>query len=67
MQTITFKIDGSLARRLANVPKKNRRFNTKSELLRMLVALYLDDHIVKHAIHEGMKRRYGNLIDEDLL
>lgn len=67
MNTLTFKCYAKTARQLHNEPKKNRRFNTKSELIRTLCDLYLNDHIVKHAIHEAMKRKYGAVIDEGIL
>lgn len=67
MESISFKCFAPLARKLKGEPKKNRRFNTKSEIIRTLLELYFNDLIVKRAVHEGMKRRYSNLIDEDLI
>ena len=67
MNTLTFKCYADTARKLKAEPAKNRRFNTKSEIIRTVVDLYLTDPIVKHAIHEGMKRKYGAVIDDGIL
>jgi len=67
MDIISFKCDATLARKLKNGPSKNRMFNTKSEIIRTVLTVYFDDPIVKRAVHQGIQRKYVNLIDEDLI
>ena len=67
MQIITFKCYADIARKLKAEPKKNRRFNNKSEIIRASLDMYFNDLIVKHAIHEGLKRKYGDAIPEGML
>ena len=55
-----------LAKKLKAEPKLNRRFNTHSEILRTLTDLYLTDFTVKKFIHEAIKRKYPDLVNEAL-
>ncbi len=67
MRIITFKCHEPIARKLKREPSINRRFNTKSEIIRTLCDLYLNDHIVKHAVDEGIRRKHGDAIEEGIL
>lgn len=65
MDTITFKLDPAIAKKLRNESAKNRRFNNHSEICRTLVMLYLTDDTVKRVVNEAMRRKYINLVESD--
>ena len=67
IRIISFKCYEPVARKLKAEPSKNRRFNNQSEIIRTLLDLYHNDPHVKHAIHEGMRRKYGEVIPERIL
>ena len=67
MRILSFKCYEPVAKQLKNEPSKNRRFNNKSEIIRTLLDMYFNDLIVKHSVHEGMKRKYGDVIGEGIL
>lgn len=64
--TVTFKCLPELFKKLKAEPKKNRRFNFHSEILRTLVDLYLNEFTVKEFIHKAIERKYPDLVNEDL-
>lgn len=56
MDTITFKMDPALAKKLKAEPSRNRLFNTHSDICRDLVRLYLTDFSVKKAVDSALRR-----------
>ena len=63
---INFKCEPTLAKKLKLEPLRNRRFNNHSEILRILVELYLTDFSVKTFIHGALERKYPDLVNEEL-
>lgn len=66
MITVTFKLPSELNKRLNKEPSKNRRFNSKSEILRVLTSLYLEDQGVRQSVHYAMKQKYSDIMDDEL-
>lgn len=66
MITVTFKLPSEILKKLKSEPSKNRRFNSQSEILRVITTLYLEDPGVRQSVHYAMNQRYTDIMNEEL-
>jgi hypothetical protein len=66
-ETISCRIDPDTYKKLKYEPRKNRRFNNMSEILRTLVFLYFNDPRVSAVVHRAMPSHFPGLVEIDEL
>ncbi len=57
MEIVTFLLRNDLNRKLKREPTVNKLWNTKSEIIRELIALYFEDHSIKHLVEKRCREK----------